>query len=94
MERLNKYEISLVPAMKPKIQENIGKHFLDRAVQLVKERKRYVLVLDNIDWEVRVHDMRSDNLNKSVHAVATSIVFDRLATNLPDNGPKKSMNVT
>ena len=37
--------------------------------------------------------MRSDNQNKSVHAVATSIVFDRVATDdLPDNGPKKCLS--
>ena len=44
----------MVPAMKPKIQENIGSHFLDHAVELVKEGKKFVLVLDNIDWEVKV----------------------------------------
>lgn len=83
----------MVPTMKPKIQENIGSHFLDHAVELVKEGKKFVLVLDNIDWEVKVHDMRADNQNKSVHAVATSIVFDRVATDdLPDIGPKKCLS--
>ena len=83
----------MVPAMKPKIQENIGSHFLDHADELVKEGKKFVLVLDNIDWEVKVHDMRSGNQNKSVHTVATSIVFDRVATDdLPDNGPKKCLS--
>ena len=48
-----------------------------------------MLVLDNIDWDVRVHDMRSDNLNKSVHTVATSIVFNRVSSgHLPDDKPK------
>ena len=82
----------MVPDMKYTIQENIGSHFLDHAVQMVKEGKTFVLVLDNIDWEVKVHDMRSDKQNKSVHAVATSIVFDRVASDLPDNGPKKSLS--
>ena len=46
-----------------------------------------VFVLDNIDWDVRAHDMRSNKQNRSVHAVATSIVFDRVASPpLPDNG--------
>ncbi|KAJ7384873.1 hypothetical protein OS493_019552 [Desmophyllum pertusum] len=74
MERLNRYGISMVPTMKYKIQENIGSHFLDLAVQMVKEGKTFVLVLDNIDWELKVHDMRSDKQNKSVHAVATTAV--------------------
>ena len=59
MERLNKYGVSMVPAMKSTIQ---GKK-LDRAVQLVNEGKRFVLVLDNIDWEFKVHDMRPNKQN-------------------------------
>jgi hypothetical protein len=47
-----------------------------QAVQLVKERKTFVFVIDNIDWSLKVHDMQSDGQNTSVHAVATSIVFD------------------
>ena len=35
--------------MKYKIQEDIGKHFLDHAVQELKKGKKFVLVLDNID---------------------------------------------
>ena len=79
--------------MKYTVQEEIGKHFLDRAVQLLKEGKTFVLVQDNIDWDVKVHDMRSDQQNRSVHAVATSKVFDRISSsNIPDNGPKKNLN--
>lgn len=79
--------------MKYTVQEEIGKHFLDRAVQLLKEGKTFVLVLDNIDWDVKVHDMRSDQQNRSVHAVVTSMVFDRISSsNIPDNGPKKNLN--
>ena len=76
--------------MKYTIQEEIGKHFLDHAVQLVKEGRSFVFVLDNVDWDVKVHDMRSDKQNRSVHAVATSLVFDRVSSShLPDTGPKK-----
>ena len=46
--------------MKYTVQEEIKKHCLDRAVQLLKEDKTFVLVLDNIVWDVKVHDMRSD----------------------------------
>lgn len=66
--------------MKYVVQEDIGKHFLDRAVELCKEGRKFVFVLDNIDWDVRAHDMRSNKQNRSVHAVATSIVFDRVAS--------------
>ena len=78
--------------MKYTIQEKIGNHFLDRAVELLKQGKTFAFVLDNIDWEVKTHDMRSDKQNTSVHAVATSIVFDRVSsTHLPD-GPKKTLS--
>lgn len=78
--------------MKYVVQEEIGKHCLDRAVKLCKEGRKFVFVLDNIDWDVRAHDMRSNKQNRSVHAVATSIVFDREASRrLPDNGPKRRL---
>ena len=82
----------MVPAMKYKIQENIGGPFLDRAGEMVKEGKTFVLVLDNIDLEVIVHDMCSDKQNKSVHAVATSIVFDRVAPHHLHGEPKKCLS--
>ena len=65
----------LEPNMKYQILEDIGKHFIDRAAELVKSGHKFVYVLDNIDWEEKAHDMRQDVQNKSVHAVATSIVF-------------------
>ena len=39
------------------ILEQIGDHFLDHAVVLVKAGRKFVLVCDNIDLEERVHDM-------------------------------------
>ena len=66
--------------------DNIGQSFLDRAVELVKSGYQFVFVLDNIDWEEKAHDMRKDNQNTSVHAVATSIVFNRIPSEeLPDS---------
>ncbi len=74
--------------MKYNIQEEIGKHFLDQDVQLVKEGKTFVFVMDNIDWMLKVHDIRSDKQNTSIHAVATSIVFDRVKSGeLSDETP-------
>ena len=71
--------------MKYTVQEEIKKNFLDRAVQLLKEDKTFIFVLDNIAWDVKVHDMRSDQENRSVHAVASSMVFDRISSsNIPD----------
>ena len=90
---LHKYGVCLSKSMKYTVQEEIGKHFLDHALQLLKEGKSFVLVLDNIDWDVKVHDMRSDQQNRSVHVVATSKAFDRVSSsNIPDNGPKKNLD--
>lgn len=74
--------------MKYNILNEIGNHFLDRAAELVKSGYKFVYVLDNIDWEEKAHYMRQDVKNRSVHAVATSIVFNRVPEyDLPDSGP-------
>ena len=78
--------------MKYTIQEEIGSHSLDHAVEQVKQGKQFVFVLDNIDWEVKAHDLRSNKQNQSVHAVAASIVFDRVSSgHLPDEGQQKNL---
>jgi hypothetical protein len=65
---------------------------MDLAVKKVQERETFVYVLDNIDWMEKVHDMRSDAQNVSVHAVATSLVFDRVSSkDLTDDGPQKDL---
>ncbi|CAB3982271.1 Hypothetical predicted protein [Paramuricea clavata] len=72
--------------------DHIGQRFLERAVELVKSGYKFVFVLDNIDWEERVHDMRKDNQNTSVHAVATTIVFNRVPDEkLPDSEPQQDL---
>ena len=78
MNRLNKYGFCLTSQMKYPILDDIGNHFMDHAVELVKKGHKFVYVMDNIDWTIKVHEMQSDNQNKDVHAVATSLVFDRV----------------
>jgi hypothetical protein len=93
MAELNKYGFCLEPKMKYTILDDIGNHFLDRAAELVKSGHKFVYVLDNIDWEEKAHDMRQDVQNRSVHAVATSIVFNRLEDkHLPDSGPQRNLS--
>lgn len=78
--------------MKYTLLDEIGEHFLDQAIELVKTGHKFTYVIDNIDWEVRVHDMRQDNQNKSMHALSTSIVFDRVSSDhLPNCGPQKQL---
>ena len=37
---------------------------------------KFVYIVDNIDWEEKVHDMRKHHQNKSVHAVASIVQQD------------------
>jgi hypothetical protein len=65
---------------------------MDVAVKKLQEGETFVYVLDNIDWMEKVHDMRSDAQNNSAHAVATSLVFDRVSSKgLPDTNPQKEL---
>ena len=52
--------------MKYTNQEEIGKHFLNQAVKLVKEGKTFIFVIHNIDWALKVHDKRLDKRVKKV----------------------------
>ena len=92
IDQLNKYGICLDPTKKYTILDDIGSQFIVKAAEMVKSGHKFVYVLDNIDWEERVHDMRKDSQNKSVHAVATSIVFSRVrSSNLLDCGPQQDL---
>ena len=74
------------------VLDDIGTHFLDHAIELVKSGRKFVFVVDNIDWMEKVHDMREVQQNKSVHAIATSMVFTRVSSDhLPDDGPQKDI---
>lgn len=74
------------------VLDDIGKHFLDHAIELVKSGRKFVFVVDNVDWMEKVHDMREVHQNKSVHAIATSMVFTRVSSDhLPDDGPQKDI---
>lgn len=74
--------------------DEIGDHNLDVAIEMMRNGHTCVIVLDNIDWDIRVHDSREHNQNKSVHAVASCLVFDRVtSSHLPDVAPKQDLAV-
>ena len=78
--------------MKYPILDDIGRHFIDRAAELVRSGCKFVYVLDNIDWEEKAHGVRKDVQNRSVHAMATSIVFSRVSNEgLPDSGAQQDL---
>lgn len=95
MNRLQRYGFCLDPTKKYTILDNIGSHFLDYAIELTRKGKKFTIVLDNIDWEIRAHDLREEHQNVSEHAVASTLVFDRVSSDhLPDNSPQKNIKTT
>ena len=92
---MSEYGICTGPSLKSSLLHEIGEHFLDHAVELVKAGSKFVFVLDNIDWEEKAHDMRMDNQNKTVHSVATTMVFDRIMGDyFVDDSPQKVLKDT
>ena len=88
MQRFHKFGLCLDPSKKNDILDEIGSHFLDQAVELTSQGGgEFCVVLDNIDWEIKVHDMGQEDQNVSEHAVAST-------SHLPDNGPKRDINTT
>ena len=47
-----------------------------------------------IDWEEKAHDMRQEVQNKSVHAIVTSIVFNRVHDEqIPNSNPQQDLKL-
>ena len=70
----------------------IGNHFLDKAVEQVKAGKKFTFDSPVNIVYYNLHEMRSDNQNESSHAMATTLVFDRVPVgNQPDDKPKHSL---
>lgn len=88
----NKYGVCSSHSNKYPVLDDIGCHFLDHAVELVKARKQFVYVVNNIDRVEKVHDIRSPHQNKRLHAVTTSMVFSRVSSeHLSDDGPQNDV---
>lgn len=64
LDRLNKYGFCFTSQMKYPILNDIGNHVMDHDVELVKKWHKFVYVMDNFDWTIKVHKMQSDNQNK------------------------------
>ena len=95
MKRFQRCGICLDRTKKYTVLDSIGNHFLDHAIKLTKEGKKFTIVLDNIDREIKAHDMCGEHQNVSEHAVASSLVFDRVPSDhIPDNGPQKDIKTT
>ncbi len=67
---------------------------MEHPVKLVKQVHKFVFVLDNIDWTVKVHDMTAYKQNQSVHAakpVSFLIVFPKQISLIADK-PQQSLS--
>ena len=60
---MNKYGLCITSSRKYVVLDDIGNHFFDHAIELVKAGMKFVYVIDNIDWEEKVHDMREHHQN-------------------------------
>ena len=95
MKRFQRYSICPDPTKKYTVLDSIGNHFLNHAIKLTKKGKKSTIVLDNIDWEIKAHDMHEEDQNVSEHDVASSLVFDRVPSDhIHDNGPQKDIKTT
>ena len=57
----------------------IGGHFNDQIVDIVKKRKRFRLVGDNINWSVGVHDQRRDHRSRMFHAFGSTVLVQNVS---------------
>lgn len=55
IERFNKYGICLESSSKYPLLDEIGSYYIDVAAEQIKAGKKFVFVLDNIDWDVKAH---------------------------------------
>ena len=92
MKRFQKNGLCLDPSKKYSLLDEIGSDFLDLAIELTRQGKSFSIVLDNIEREIRAHDVRENHQNRSDHAMASSLVFDQVSPeHLPDCGPQKDI---
>ncbi|XP_061184242.1 uncharacterized protein LOC133192263 [Saccostrea echinata] len=87
-DRLQKVGVCLSYAKSLKLVDQIGGHFNDEMVELVRKGRRFRIVGDNINWKVGVHDQRIDNKDKFHHAFGSAILvqninFDHLSDIFP-----------
>lgn len=63
--------------------DEIGGHFADEAVEMVKKGCKMQGTGDNWDFRITAHDMRKEHQNKDMHYFASNLIFDRVPT--PDH---------
>lgn len=87
-DRLQRVGICLSYANSLRLVDQIGGHFNDELIDLIREGRRFRIVGDNINWKVDVHDQRLENKDKFHHAFGSAflvlnIEFDHLSNISP-----------
>ena len=77
-DRLQPMGVSLSYCRSLGVVELIGGHFNDQLIDLLKQGKRFRLVVDNINWKVGVHDQRLDNTSKMMHAFGSAAIVQNI----------------
>lgn len=60
------------------VLEMIGGKFNDSVIDLVKEKRRFRIIGDNINWTVGVHDQRMDHTSYMEHAFGSAILVQNV----------------
>ena len=72
-----------------------GGKFNDSVINLVKDKKRFRLIGDNINWTVDVHDQRVDHRSRMYHAFESAILVKNIDfTSTPDVYPQRQFHET
>ena len=73
----------------------IGGKFNETMIDLIKEKKRFRIVGDNINWYEGVHDQRKDHTSHMVHAFGSAILVQNVAfSSVTDVYPQRNFTET
>ncbi|XP_028419195.1 uncharacterized protein LOC114544904 [Dendronephthya gigantea] len=81
--RCQKVGFALSHQSKVNLLDEIGGHFADEAITMVKNGCKMQGTGDNWDFRILCHDMRKDHQNKDMHYFASNLLFERVP--IPDN---------
>ena len=73
----------------------IGGKFNETMIDLIKEKKRFRIVGDNINWYEGVHDQRKDHTSHMVHAFGSAILVQNVDfSSVTDVYPQRNFTET
>ena len=61
------------------VMNMVGGHFNCQIIDIVKNKSRFRLVGDNINWSVGVHDQRLDHRSRMFHAFGSAVLVQNVS---------------